>query len=78
MKRLEKRAVSAPGKSSAGAHTKADVTFAIQKREAGILVIPATRGMTARKGPKKRPMKTLLPPWRSKKAYLLPASRDAL
>jgi hypothetical protein len=54
--------VSAPGKRSAGAQTKADVTFAIQNRVGRIFEIPATSGTTARNGPKNLPMKTLLPP----------------
>ena len=57
---------TSPAKSSIGAHTRAEVILANQNRPRGIRMMPAASGMTARIGPKKRPMNTLLPPCRSK------------
>lgn len=46
---------------------QADRMFASQNPLDGILRIPAASGTTARTGPKKRPIKTLLPPCLEKK-----------
>src|SRR5262245_53650681 len=50
-------ATTSPNMSSTAAHTKADVKFAIWKRQNGMSKMPATSGTEARSGPKKRPMK---------------------
>src|SRR5262245_55625234 len=50
-------ATTSPSVNSTAAHTKADVKFAIWKRQNGIAKMPATSGTEARSGPKKRPMK---------------------
>ncbi len=42
--------------------------LATTKRSGGMPIMPATRGITARTGPKKRPKATLLPPYRRKKS----------
>ena len=56
-----------PRSRSAGAQTRAEPIFAIQNARQGISMIPATSGMAARTGPKKRPINTLAEPKRSKK-----------
>ena len=60
--------------SSIGAQTSAEATLASQNRPRGICMIPAASGITARIGPKKRPIKTLLPPCRAKKPMPLGSS----
>lgn len=51
-----------PGPIDRRIQTTADRALATRKRRTGISVMPAISGMTARVGPKNRPMKTLLPP----------------
>jgi len=53
---------ASPTNSSIGAQTTADVILATQNRPRGMRMMPAASGMTARIGPKKRPMNTLTPP----------------
>ena len=61
--------------SSTAAQTKAEVTLAIWNCQNGISKMPATSGTTARKGPKKRPMKMPGMPQRLHEAL---AARDHL